>query len=84
MRGASGTKAAGLGENWTRGHVIISLTGADKFDVSLFHWTTTRMGTEWLSGVLNGLNSSGPGDINIPGTPPTRKYLRLVQVWLLT
>jgi hypothetical protein len=30
------------------------------------------MGTEWLSGVLEGFNSSDPGDINIPGTPPTR------------
>ncbi|ELU37608.1 hypothetical protein AG1IA_08358 [Rhizoctonia solani AG-1 IA] len=30
------------------------------------------MGTEWLSGVLKGLNSSDPGDINIPGTPPTQ------------
>ncbi|CAE6483261.1 unnamed protein product [Rhizoctonia solani] len=32
------------------------------------------MGTEWLSGVLKGLNSSDPGDINIPGTPPTQKF----------
>ncbi|CAE6451685.1 unnamed protein product [Rhizoctonia solani] len=32
------------------------------------------MGTEWLSGVLEGLNNSGPGDINIPGTPPTQKF----------
>ncbi|CAE7079715.1 unnamed protein product [Rhizoctonia solani] len=32
------------------------------------------MGTEWLSGVLSGLSSSDPGDINIPGTPPTQKF----------
>ncbi|CAE6531156.1 unnamed protein product [Rhizoctonia solani] len=32
------------------------------------------MATEWLSGVLNGLNNSDPGDINIPGTPPTQKF----------
>ncbi|CEL63481.1 putative membrane protein YLR241W OS=Saccharomyces cerevisiae (strain ATCC 204508 / S288c) GN=YLR241W PE=1 SV=1 [Rhizoctonia solani AG-1 IB] len=41
---------------------------------SWFHRTTTRMGTEWLSGVLEGFNSSDPGDINIPGTPPTQKF----------
>ncbi|CAE6509739.1 unnamed protein product, partial [Rhizoctonia solani] len=41
---------------------------------SQFHRTTTRMGTEWISGVLEGLNSSDPGDINIPGTPPTQKF----------
>ncbi|KAJ1305006.1 hypothetical protein OPQ81_000049 [Rhizoctonia solani] len=32
------------------------------------------MGTEWLSRVLEGLNTTDPGDINIPGTPPTQKF----------